>query len=66
MKVPSFIGRIRRKPSGEKCTECGACNKVCLMDIDVMGYILHGEKVNSTECILCNRCKNVCPVNAIV
>jgi len=35
------------------------------MDIDVMGYILRGEKVHSTECILCNRCKNVCPVNAI-
>jgi ferredoxin-type protein NapH len=65
MKLPSFIGRIRREPSGEKCTECGECNRVCLMDIDVMGYIVRGEKINSTECILCSRCKNVCPVNAI-
>lgn len=66
MKIPSLIGIIRKKPSGEKCTECGTCNKVCPMDIDVMGYICHGNKVYSTECILCNRCKNVCPVNAIV
>ncbi len=66
MKVPSLIGIIQKKPSGEKCTECGACNKVCLMDIDVMSYIHQGINVHSTECILCQRCKHVCPVKAIV
>ena len=65
MKVPATIGVIRKRPSGEKCTECGACNKVCPMDIDVMNYIRYGNKVDSTECILCNCCKNVCPANAI-
>lgn len=65
MKVPSSIGVIRKKPSGEKCTECGACNKVCPMDIDVMGYISRGRKVHSTECILCDQCRNICPVQAI-
>ena len=65
MKVPSLIGIFRKKPSGEKCIECGKCNSACLMDIDVMGYIRQMRKVRSTECILCNRCKNVCPVNAI-
>jgi ferredoxin-type protein NapH len=65
MKVPSFVGMIRRRPSGEKCTECGSCNKVCPMDIDVMSYIIAGRKVHSTECILCNRCSNICPVRAI-
>ena len=44
MKVPSSIGVIRKKPSGEKCTECGACNKVCPMDIDVMDYISRGRR----------------------
>jgi polyferredoxin len=65
MKVPSSIGMIRIRPSGKTCTECGACNKVCPMDVDVMSYIRSGNKVNSTECILCQRCKNVCPVGAI-
>ncbi len=65
MKVPSSIGIIRKNPSGEKCTECGACNKACPMDVDVMGYIHQGRKIHSTECILCQRCKNVCPVSAI-
>jgi polyferredoxin len=65
MKVPSSIGLLRKKPSGEPCTECGACNKACPMDIDVMGYISSGEKVHSTECIFCNRCTHTCPVGAI-
>ena len=66
MKVSSSIGVIRKRPSGEACTECGACNKICPMDIDVMDYIRKGRNVRSTECILCNQCKNVCPVQAIV
>jgi formate hydrogenlyase subunit 6/NADH:ubiquinone oxidoreductase subunit I len=35
------------------------------MDIDVMNYIRHGNRINSTECILCQRCRHVCPVDAI-
>jgi polyferredoxin len=65
MKVPSSIGVIRKRPSAEKCTECGACNKVCPMDVDVMGYISRRRNVHSTECILCDQCRNVCPVQAI-
>jgi len=65
MRVPSSIGLIRKRPSGEKCTECGACNKVCPMDVDVMGYISRGRNIHSTECIFCNQCGNVCPVQAI-
>jgi ferredoxin-type protein NapH len=63
--LPLSIGVIRKRPSGEKCTECGACNEVCPMDIDVMGYISRGRKVHSSECILCSRCTNICPVQAI-
>jgi polyferredoxin len=65
MKLPSSVGLLRKRPSGEKCTECRACNKACPMDVDVMGYISNGKKVHSTECIFCNRCANVCPVGAI-
>ncbi|MDD3402405.1 MAG: 4Fe-4S binding protein [Hespellia sp.] len=43
-----------------KCTQCGACQKVCRMDIKVW------EKPNSVDCIRCGDCKNVCPEGAIV
>jgi ferredoxin-type protein NapH len=65
MKLPTKFALIRKRPSGVKCIECGVCSEVCLMDIDVMSYISQGQKVKSTECILCDECKINCPVGAI-
>jgi ferredoxin-type protein NapH len=65
MKVPARFARIRIKPSGEECTECGECNAHCPMDVDVMSYIRQSKPVISTECILCGQCGNVCPAGAI-
>lgn len=42
-----------------KCTKCGACSKVCKMDVDVF------KTPNSTECIRCGDCVRVCPHQAI-
>lgn len=65
MKFPTKLSLIKKKPTGELCTECGLCNKNCPMDINVMEYIKEGKRVLSSECILCNMCSNICPVNAI-
>lgn len=65
MKVPARASIIKIGPSGQECTECGACNKRCPMDIDVMSYIRQGKKVTSTECILCDECRFTCPTKAI-
>lgn len=66
MKLQSKVALTRKKPSGKKCIECGKCNKVCPMDVDVMSDIKIGKKVKSTECIGCNLCVKSCPVNAII
>jgi polyferredoxin len=65
MKVPARLAAIKMQPSGEDCTECGACNKRCPMDVDVMSYIKAGKKVTSTECVLCDECRFACPAKAI-
>jgi len=36
------------------------------MDVDVMSCISKGKKVRSSECILCGKCKRVCPQKAII
>lgn len=43
----------------DKCTKCGACQKICKLDIPVY------RNPNSPECIRCGDCKNICPHGAI-
>jgi polyferredoxin len=65
MKLPTRIALLKIKPNENKCIQCGKCNEVCPMDIDVKKYIENGQKVVSTECIYCRNCANICPAKAI-
>ena len=42
------------------CTDCGRCDKVCPMELDVR------REVGGSECIACGDCKKVCPQSGIV
>lgn len=46
----------------EKCTECGACIKVCPLDAAKDRV---ERKTFPADCFSCARCLNVCPVDAI-
>jgi len=65
MKAQTTIALVKRTPSGKECISCRVCNINCPMDVDVMSYISAGKKVNSSECILCGKCRNVCVQKAI-
>lgn len=43
----------------DKCTSCGACQRVCGMDIPVW------KKPNSTDCVRCGACLKACPTGAL-
>lgn len=49
----------------EKCNDCGTCEKLCPMGIKLLDYKSAGQRILSTECILCTTCLNVCPRSAI-
>ncbi len=53
------IALYRFKIDKDKCTDCGACQKACPLDISVQ------KTPNSPECIRCGKCKTACPHNAI-
>ncbi|MDA8211047.1 MAG: 4Fe-4S binding protein [Clostridia bacterium] len=46
------------------CKECGACAKVCRMQIIPQNYKTSGV-VTDGDCLKCSYCVKVCPVNAL-
>ena len=65
LKVGGKYSMIKIEGDPEKCTQCKACNRVCPMDIDVAQYVENNMRVTSSECILCNKCVNVCPSESL-
>lgn len=61
LKLTSRLSLLKIEGDQNKCTECGTCNKVCPMNINIMEYVKQGERVLSTECIFCLTCTTACP-----
>ncbi|MBN1501524.1 MAG: 4Fe-4S binding protein [Spirochaetes bacterium] len=56
----AIIGKIsffKISRNADICIDCGKCNKVCPVNIDVQ----HGKDVKSAECIDCQLCVLDCP-----
>ncbi len=53
------ISVFRYQVDDNKCTHCGACAKVCKMQVDP------SKTPNHPECIRCGQCKKICPTGAI-
>lgn len=54
------VSFIRYKIDNTKCSKCGACQKICKLDIKVY------QNPNSIDCIRCGECKSACPEKAII
>ena len=65
MKPFSRFAFLKQEIDTELCDECCICEDNCPMNIKLLEYSSAGKRVLSTECILCDTCKNVCPQNAI-
>jgi ferredoxin-type protein NapH len=65
LKITSRFSLIKIGGDAAKCNDCGACVRVCPMDIRVPEYILNKERVLSTECSLCQTCITVCAPEAL-
>jgi polyferredoxin len=65
MKVPARFSLAKMEGDRDRCDGCGACDRVCPMDIRVSQYVAEGRRVLSTECTLCNNCQHICPKEAL-
>jgi ferredoxin-type protein NapH len=61
LKITARFAFLKIEGNKDNCTQCGACNKACPMDINIMEYVKNGERVLSTECIFCLTCTTICP-----
>jgi formate hydrogenlyase subunit 6/NADH:ubiquinone oxidoreductase subunit I len=44
----------------EKCTKCGVCKRVCQSQVNEV-YDQKGGKIDTSMCVLCVRCVEMCP-----
>ena len=63
LKPASYFSLMRIKHDEEKCIDCGLCKKICPMNVDMMDN--SRKRINGTECILCMKCIEKCPQNAL-
>lgn len=63
LKPMSYPARIRVTCDRDKCVDCGACRRVCPMDVDMTDNAR--SRLNGTECILCLSCVRECPKGAL-
>lgn len=65
LKITSRFSIIKIGQGKGQCNDCGACVKLCPMDVRIPEYILNGKRVLSTECSLCQTCITVCAQDAL-
>ncbi len=65
LKLSARHSLLRVQGDPTKCCSRRVCEKVCPMDIRIADYLASGERVLSTECILCQACLDVCPDNVL-
>ena len=63
LKPMSYFALLRIRCDKDKCISCGACKRVCPMDVDVTDNAR--SRKNGTECILCMECVKRCPKGAL-
>lgn len=65
LKISTRFSLLKIGKAGGECNDCGACVKMCPMDVRIPDYILNGQRVLSTECSLCQTCTTVCAKDAL-
>ncbi len=61
-RFPPFkwVSAVRLDKTGEKCSKCGVCKRVCPTQVTEVYEGKNGD-VATSQCLLCMRCVEMCP-----
>lgn len=59
----SKAGLLRLSKTGDKCTKCGNCSRVCDIGIKDIETDLEQKNLVTENCMLCMKCVEACPEN---
>jgi polyferredoxin len=65
LKLGARVSALKVVGDSSRCCQQRVCEKVCPMDIRIADYLQRGERVMSSECLLCQACVAVCPEQAL-
>jgi ferredoxin-type protein NapH len=67
LRLTSRPALVKVAGDADACGTCAsrACTTLCPMDIDIPAYVERGQRLLSTECILCQQCIAICPPNTL-
>jgi polyferredoxin len=65
LKLGASVSALKIAGDSSRCCQNRVCEKVCPMDIRISDYLQRGERVLSSECVLCQACIAVCPEQAL-
>ena len=65
LKITTRFSLLKIKADEALCTDCGACAKVCPMDIQIPEYTRNHTRVLSTECTQCQTFISACTTDAL-
>ncbi len=66
--VLALIGKIvnqRIVTNKSKCIDCGKCDSVCPMTIEIRKKAIMGNAVTDDKCVGCGHCIDSCPTNTL-
>lgn len=63
--LTSRLSILKMTADRQLCNACGACSRICPMDIDVAHFAALGRRIASGQCILCQSCAHACPTGAL-
>jgi ferredoxin-type protein NapH len=61
LRAGARLSLLKVAGSREGCDRCGACERICPMDVKISSYALAGRRVLDPECTLCQACIAACP-----